>query len=569
MASSEDSDTTEISMLPSIEEKAVRKAEKRRFRPPIVCLAFSSASAEALTMVLKTVGWQSRDVLYEKSDIFWVSTLDQLLTRLKCISNRQVCSRIPGMYMLCDKCPFSKMMGRGRSIFRSLYDFYPESWLLPDDLKALSSACTSTKEFSIIVKPNSGSQGDGIFLVSSYEDLVKRISSAPERDLIAQRYIDRPLLLDGLKFDLRVYVLIRSIEPLDVWICHEGLARFCTDKYHLPNARNLSKVTSHLTNYSLNKLSDRFVRPDNSHMELQSDGEAATGEWGEEQERNASKRSISYVFQEISRLGYNTESIWEQIHDLVQQTCLLLRPSLCESIYELKARDPGLAGTSYSGGPSCFHLLGFDIMLDEKCKPWLLEMNCSPRVGIDDIEVVAKGTEAEGVKVCRCMEHHRPHVHFISEVDRRVKLQALGGALLLVSEGFKNSKVLSHGFRADSKKHQELLSQYKQICGEGVEVQHKELALIDRLHSLYIKVSGCKRKMDSSRLRFLVKELGLPQKEVRNAQLTIDSISLRARAKKAGLTGFDDFLDILIALGRSLYPSLSTFDALTEVCRSV
>jgi len=520
-------------------------------------------------MVVKDIGWQSRDVVYDKSDIFWVSTFDQLLTRLKCVSNKQICSRIPGMYMLCDKCPFSKMMGRGRAVFSSLYDFYPESWLLPDDLRSLGNTCNAEKDFSIIVKPNAGSQGDGIFLVSNYEDLVKRISFAPERELIAQRYIDRPFLLGGLKFDLRIYVLIRSVEPLDVWICHEGLARFCTDKYHAPNARNLSKVTSHLTNYSLNKMSDRFVRSDHPNSDPLQDGEAAGGKDEAEQNVLASKRSISCVFEEISKLGYDTDVLWDQIHEVVERTCILFKPTLCESIYELKARDPGLSRVSYAGGANCFHLLGFDIMLDEKCRPWLLEMNCSPRVGIDDVEVISKADEAEGIKLCKCMEHFKPHVHFISEVDRRVKLQALGGALLLVSEGFKHSKLLSGGLHKDSKNHLELLSHYKQICGEGIDIRNKELSLLQRLHSLYIKVSGCKRKIDSSRLRFLIKELGVPKKDIRSAQLAMDSIYLRARTKKGGLTGFDDFLDILIALCKPLYPAMSTFDALTELARCV
>eukprot|EP00960_Hanusia_phi_P026462 746270-Hanusia_phi.AAC.5 len=130
MASSEDSDANDIATPPCAgehastaryqdplvilesEEKVIKKTPRRRIRSPIVCLAFSSASAEALDMVVKDIGWQSRDVVYDKSDIFWVSTFDQLLTRLKCVSNKQICSRIPGMYMLCDKCPFSKVVCR-------------------------------------------------------------------------------------------------------------------------------------------------------------------------------------------------------------------------------------------------------------------------------------------------------------------------------------------------------------------------------------------------------------------------------------------------------------------------
>ena len=68
---------------------------------------------------------------------------------------------------------------------------------------------------------------------------------------MVQRYIDKPLLLDGLKFDLRVYIVLVGIgEGLKAYICDEGLARFCTvshqtliDSYR-SNTRNRQSRTS-------------------------------------------------------------------------------------------------------------------------------------------------------------------------------------------------------------------------------------------------------------------------------------------------------------------------------------
>lgn len=34
-------------------------------------------------------------------------------------------------------------------------------------------------------------------------------------------------------------------------------------------------------------------------------------------------------------------------------------------------------------GSMCFQILGFDIMIDNKCKPWLLEVNQSPSFSTD------------------------------------------------------------------------------------------------------------------------------------------------------------------------------------------
>jgi len=46
-----------------------------------------------------------------------------------------------------------------------------------------------------------------------------------------QRYIERPLLLDGYKFDLRLYVCVTSMNPLEAFIYREGFTRLSTEPY--------------------------------------------------------------------------------------------------------------------------------------------------------------------------------------------------------------------------------------------------------------------------------------------------------------------------------------------------
>ena len=49
----------------------------------------------------------------------------------------------------------------------------------------------------------------------------------------------QPFLIDGFKFDMRIYVLITSCDPLRIFMYEEGLARFATMPYAEPNNSNL------------------------------------------------------------------------------------------------------------------------------------------------------------------------------------------------------------------------------------------------------------------------------------------------------------------------------------------
>jgi tubulin polyglutamylase TTLL6/13 len=119
----------------------------------------------------------------------------------------------------------------------------------------------------------------------------------------------KPYLIDNLKFDMRIYVMVYGIDPLRVFVFREGLARFATEEYVGPYNNNLDNLYMHLTNYAINKNSENFEANEDS-------GEDDVGH----------KRSVSSVLKLIEenekKKGITVENLWNQIDDIAVKTLI-------------------------------------------------------------------------------------------------------------------------------------------------------------------------------------------------------------------------------------------------------
>jgi len=66
------------------------------------------------------------------------------------------------------------------------------------------------------------SQGKGIFITNDIDSI------GLDEPTVVQEYLNNPYLIDGLKFDMRIYVLVMSCDPLKIFVHKEGLVRFAT-----------------------------------------------------------------------------------------------------------------------------------------------------------------------------------------------------------------------------------------------------------------------------------------------------------------------------------------------------
>ena len=234
------------------------------------------------------------------------------------------------MSWICSKNNLFRVLDQMRTLYPEEYNFYPRTWYLPEQLHQLACDIRKLNEKKIkpkptfIVKPDEGSQGEGIYLIRDSQEYIHN----GNRRHVCQEYVTNVFTIDKFKFDLRIYVVLKSVEPLEFYICKEGLARFSTVPYENPTNKNLHESFMHLTNYSLNKRSTTFNRS--------------------ERDDEGSKRTLTSVLTRLERMGYKAEFLWELIEELVSKTILAIIPDL--KIEMMSALPPG------KPGPSCFQV---------------------------------------------------------------------------------------------------------------------------------------------------------------------------------------------------------------------
>ena len=171
--------------------------------------------------------------------------------QVDCLTFDCVVYKFLGIKDAFSKSILATQLNRMQTLFPDKYQFYPKSWSYPEECGKLDSYIKQRNELgespTFIFKPSHGSLGVDIFLFKDLNSI-----SYPEPAVI-QEYINNPLLLNNFKFDLRLYVLVASFDPMEVYISNSGLVRFCSIPYKAPTIDNLQNDYMHLTNYAINK----------------------------------------------------------------------------------------------------------------------------------------------------------------------------------------------------------------------------------------------------------------------------------------------------------------------------
>ncbi len=268
----------------------------------------------------------------------------------------------PGSWSIGRKDRLARNVARFKRTHGDMMGICPPTFLLPAERKKLKQALSDSPKDMWIVKPVNASCGRGIRLVSgatvgdaAEQSMATSLPSGSKR-FVAQRYVQQPYLINGTKFDLRVYCCVTSFDPLRVYVYEEGLVRFATQPYSV-SANQQGNRFAHLTNYSVNKKADGFGKNTSAAQD-------ATG----------SKWSLSALFRHLGEAGVDAAAVRASIHDLCVKTILCCEPEVTALANSAFKGGNALEGT----GTPCFEVYGVDVILDEALRPWLLEVNVSP-----------------------------------------------------------------------------------------------------------------------------------------------------------------------------------------------
>ena len=158
-------------------------------------------------------------------------------------------------------------------------------------------------------------------------------------EIIVQKYLDNPLLYKNRKFDIRCFVLLDS--NFNLFFCREGHLKGSSELYNLNNTNKYI----HITNHSLQKNSNNF--------ELY--------EIGNEMSYKDFK---NYLITEKIPL--------EKFDYMINQMKSLIKISF-KSVSNKLLKESNIL---------CFEIFGYDFILDNDFKLWILEINNNPGLSI-------------------------------------------------------------------------------------------------------------------------------------------------------------------------------------------
>ena len=158
---------------------------------------------------------------------------------------------------------------------------------------------------------------------------------------VIQKYIEKPLLYHGRKFDIRMWAIVTAKN--EIFIFKKGYLRTSSEEFNLKKSNNYV----HLTNNCLQKNGNNYGQHEEGNTLPLEALDAYFAKMFPEHNATVEKHIMPYMI------------------DLIIDTVLSVRSDL----------NP-------MNKKNVFELLGYDFMIDEDLRTWLIEANTNPYIGV-------------------------------------------------------------------------------------------------------------------------------------------------------------------------------------------
>ena len=241
-------------------------------------------------------------------------------------------------------------------------DFLPETFCLYDENdkeRFIQRLENGGLDMPWVLKRSSASRGRGVTMLGPQSTELRTLHDELEdgpikKGHIVQSYIKNEWTFQGHKCDLRVYVLVASVDPLIVYY-HDGIVRTAIG---LHNEEDFAESKAHLTNVSQNKMNRTLWEPVRTFRDLATELQ-------------------EYIKEE----GVNVDTD-DPIHHIRNQIKRML--GVVFSAFKSRITLENLPIDN------AFALMGADFVIDKDLKVWLLEMQLGPQlVGDNHKEKIA------------------------------------------------------------------------------------------------------------------------------------------------------------------------------------
>ncbi|KAF2901433.1 hypothetical protein ILUMI_04757 [Ignelater luminosus] len=279
-------------------------------------------------LVLNRLGFKN-DPNSTDWDLLWAHDYPfrTLYSKLINLKPHQKVNKLPGSGYITNKV----------DLVTSGLKYIPAAFRLPKDKNKLLEYAEKNSKTKFVQKSN---DHRNIFIRKTDEiDLEKE-------GTFVQEFVDKPLLISGYKFDIGIYTIITSVDPLRMYMYNgDALLRFCPVQYYPFNASNIDKYVvgdDYLPTWEVPGLK-YFYNTLGFSM----------------------KESLNAYLRSKNK---NPNIIWEQIEDSLRIVGLAKEQQIINVINRFPSKR------------NFFEMMRFDFVVTEDLKVYLMEANMSPNL---------------------------------------------------------------------------------------------------------------------------------------------------------------------------------------------